>query len=69
MAWHGLSLPFPHPSISPRATKHPSRAHARSFHYTKSWVHWVEMALKLETDPSEILNELIAAVRKVRGRV
>lgn len=41
---------------------------AVGFHYTKSWLHWFEMALKLETDPSEILNELITSVRK-GGRI
>ena len=41
---------------------------AVGFHYTKSWTHWVEMALKLENDPSEILNELIYSVRKF-GRI
>ncbi|PSC68261.1 Sorbitol dehydrogenase [Micractinium conductrix] len=38
------------------------------FHYTNSWLHWFETALKLETDPSEILNELIQCCRK-GGRV
>ncbi|KAI7835746.1 hypothetical protein COHA_010363 [Chlorella ohadii] len=37
-------------------------------HYTNSWLHWFETALKLETDPSDILNELIECCRK-GGRV
>jgi threonine dehydrogenase-like Zn-dependent dehydrogenase len=41
---------------------------AVGFHYTKSWTHWIEMAFKLENDPSETLNELINAVRKA-GRI
>lgn len=41
---------------------------AVGFHYTKSFLHWLEMAMKLETDPSETLNELITAVRK-GGRI
>eukprot|EP00887_Chlorella_sp_A99_P005459 scaffold1.g5459.t1 len=32
-----------------------------------SWLHWFETALKLETDPSEMLNELIYACRKARA--
>ena len=40
---------------------------AVGFHYCKSWLHTVEMALMLETDPAEILNELITCVRKVRS--
>jgi hypothetical protein len=38
------------------------------FHYTNSWLHWFETSLKLETDPSEIVNELIEACRK-GGRI
>ena len=34
------------------------------FHYTSSWLHYFETALKLETDPSEIVNELIECCRK-----
>lgn len=41
---------------------------AVGMHYTTSWLHWFETALKLETDPSEILNELIYCVRK-GGRI
>lgn len=41
------------------------RGHA-GFHYCTTLLHKVQMALKLETDPSEILNELIYACRKVR---
>ena len=41
---------------------------AVGFHYCKSWLHTVEMALMLETDPAEILNELITCVRKVRSQ-
>ena len=41
---------------------------AVGFHYVNSFSHWFQMALKLETDPSEILNELIYAVRK-GGRI
>jgi threonine dehydrogenase-like Zn-dependent dehydrogenase len=37
---------------------------AVGFHYANSWLHWAEMTLKLETDPSEILNQLIAVCRK-----
>lgn len=38
---------------------------AVGFHYCKSWVHKFEMAAMLETDPSEILNEIIYCTRKV----
>lgn len=39
------------------------------FHYTSnSWLHKIEMALMLETDPSSMLNELITSVRK-GGRI
>jgi threonine dehydrogenase-like Zn-dependent dehydrogenase len=41
---------------------------AVGLHYTTSWLHWFETALKLETDPSEIVNELIQCVRK-GGRI
>jgi threonine dehydrogenase-like Zn-dependent dehydrogenase len=41
---------------------------AVGFHYTNSWLHWFETALKLETDPSEIVNELIECCRK-GGRI
>lgn len=37
---------------------------AVGFHYCSSLTHKLEMALKLETDPSEILNEMIIALRK-----
>ena len=38
---------------------------AVGFHYMNSWLHKVENALLLETDTSEILNELIFCCRKV----
>ena len=38
---------------------------AVGFHYIKSWLHKVENALLMETDTSEILNELIYCCRKV----
>lgn len=38
------------------------------FDYPKSWKHKVEMALNLETDSSDIFNEIFACVRKF-GRV
>jgi threonine dehydrogenase-like Zn-dependent dehydrogenase len=41
---------------------------AVGFHYTKTWLHWIETALKLETDPSEMLNEIIYSCRK-GGRI
>jgi len=42
------------------------RARARAgFHYCTTLLHKVQMALKLETDPSEVLNELIYCCRKV----
>lgn len=41
---------------------------AVGLHYTTSWLHWVEVALKLETDPSYMLNEIIQCVRKA-GRI
>lgn len=34
------------------------------FHYCKTLLSRVQMMLKLETDPSEILNELIYSCRK-----
>lgn len=37
---------------------------AVGFHYAKSWYHKAEMQLGLETDPSEMLNEMIRTVRK-----
>ncbi len=40
---------------------------AVGFHYTKTWLHKIEMSLMLETDPSEILNEIIYCTRKVRA--
>lgn len=39
---------------------------AVGFHYCKSWTHAIEMTLMMETDPSEMLNEMIVSVRKVR---
>ena len=36
-------------------------------HYTKSWVHRLETTLMLETDSGDMINEIINAVRKVRG--
>lgn len=37
---------------------------AVGFHYMNSWLHKIESALMLETDTSEILNELIYCCRK-----
>lgn len=31
--------------------------------YAKGWMHWLEMQLGVETDTSEILNEMIQGVR------
>lgn len=31
--------------------------------YAKGWAHWLEMAVGLETDTSEIVNEMIEGVR------
>ncbi|PQK15694.1 hypothetical protein BB8028_0006g00170 [Beauveria bassiana] len=31
--------------------------------YSKSWLHWLEMTVGLETDTSELLNEMIESVR------
>ena len=42
---------------------------AVGFHYTKSWLHKIEMSLMMETDPSEILNEIIFCTRKARARL
>ena len=36
--------------------------------YPKGWAHTIEMAVGLETDTSEILNEMIESVRNY-GRV
>ena len=44
------------------AARAPERA---GFHYCTTLLHKVQMALKLETDPSEVLNELIYCCRKV----
>ncbi|KAK9840580.1 hypothetical protein WJX81_002855 [Elliptochloris bilobata] len=41
---------------------------AVGFHYCKTMLSRIQMALKLETDPSEILNELIYSCRKA-GRI
>jgi threonine dehydrogenase-like Zn-dependent dehydrogenase len=41
---------------------------AVGFHYCKSWTHAIEMTLMMETDPSEMLNEMIVSVRK-GGRI
>ncbi|CAL5229597.1 g12955 [Coccomyxa viridis] len=41
---------------------------AVGFHYMNSWLHKIESALMLETDTSEILNELIFCCRK-GGRI
>ena len=38
---------------------------AVGFHYMNSWLHKIENALMLETDTSEILNEIIYCCRKV----
>ena len=40
---------------------------AVGFHYMSSWLHKIESALMLETDTSEILNELIYCCRKVKS--
>ena len=37
---------------------------AVGFHYMNSWLHKIESALMMETDTSEILNELIFCCRK-----
>ncbi len=37
---------------------------AVGFHYMQSWLHKIENALMMETDTSEILNELIFCCRK-----
>lgn len=37
---------------------------AVGFHYTRAWYDKVEIQLGLETDPSEMLNEIIHTVRK-----
>jgi threonine dehydrogenase-like Zn-dependent dehydrogenase len=31
--------------------------------YAKGWMHWLEMAVGIETDTSEIINEMIEGVR------
>jgi threonine dehydrogenase-like Zn-dependent dehydrogenase len=41
---------------------------AAGFHYSKSWLHAIEMKLQLETDTADMLNEMITAVRK-GGRI
>lgn len=41
---------------------------AAGFHYCKSWLHAIEMKVQLETDPADILNEMIYATRK-GGRI
>lgn len=38
---------------------------AVGFHYTKSLVSKLEMAVGLQTDPSDMLNEMIVSTRKV----
>ena len=38
---------------------------AVGFHYTKSLSSKVEMAIGLQTDPSDMLNEMVVATRKV----
>ena len=40
---------------------------AVGFHYAKSMMHRFEMATGLETDPSDIVNEMINSTRKVGG--
>ncbi|KAL6777503.1 hypothetical protein ACKKBF_B21740 [Auxenochlorella protothecoides x Auxenochlorella symbiontica] len=40
----------------------------QGLHYATSWLHKIEKALMLETDPSEVLNEMIEATRK-HGRI
>ncbi|KAF6234312.1 GroES-like protein [Scenedesmus sp. NREL 46B-D3] len=41
---------------------------AAGFHYSKSWLHAIEMKLQVETDTADMLNEMITAVRK-GGRI
>ena len=41
---------------------------AVGFHYAKSLVDKIQMALMLETDPASMLNEMILACKK-RGRL
>lgn len=41
---------------------------AVGFHYCKSWLHSIETTLMLETDPADMLNEMINATRK-GGRI
>jgi threonine dehydrogenase-like Zn-dependent dehydrogenase len=41
---------------------------AVGFHYAKSWTHTIETSLMMETDPADILNEIITCVRKA-GRI
>lgn len=38
---------------------------AVGLHYAKSLTHKLEMALQLENDPSDMLNEMITGVSKV----
>lgn len=40
---------------------------AVGFHYAKSMMHRFEMATGLETDPSDVVNEMITSTRKVRA--
>ena len=41
---------------------------AVGFHYTKSLLDKIQMALMIETDPASMLNEMILACKK-RGRI
>ena len=38
---------------------------AVGFHYTKSIASTIEMAIGMQTDPSDMLNEMIVSTRKV----
>lgn len=39
--------------------------HVAGQHYAHSLTHKIEMKLQVETDPSEVLNEIIYCTRKV----
>ncbi|EFN59413.1 hypothetical protein CHLNCDRAFT_8842, partial [Chlorella variabilis] len=64
----GTGCPFWHPFLPLALILASSCNPAVGLHYTSSWLHYFETALKLETDPSEIVNELIECCRK-GGRV
>ena len=42
---------------------------AVGFHYAKSMMHRFEMATGLETDPSDVVNEMINSTRKVGFKI